>query len=89
MNEATGIVPNVGVKNYVLMKTVITLQCGTTIETPCKVVVPITTKVKISSKYATNARIEKERVEGAIFNRIDRQVERAVNQRNERRAKRQ
>lgn len=73
------------------MKTIITLKDSTVIQTACKEVVSITKSVKISSKYGTNARIEKERIEGAIFKSLDRQIEkvqRSVNQRELRRAKR-
>lgn len=73
------------------MKTIITLKDSTVIQTACKEVTVIASKVKISSKYGTNARIEKERIEGAIFKSLDRQMEKAqrsVNQRELRRAKR-
>lgn len=73
------------------MKTIITLHDKTVIETPCKEVVSIATKVKISSKYATNARIEKDRIEADIFKSIDASIMRAnrgANQREARRAKR-
>lgn len=73
------------------MKTIITLPNKTVIETSSKEVVSIASKVKISSKYATNARIEKERVESDIFQAIDKGIMRAnrgANQRELRRSKR-
>lgn len=73
------------------MKTVITLKDQTTIQTPCKEVVSVAKSVRLTNKEPMKALAERDRVENAVFNRIDKgnlRVQRAINQRELRRAKR-